>query len=70
MIALYSFSPNASPVPFYLFAALSQFFFSGFNTAIYTIIPDCVEYGEWVTGVRNDGFQGSVSQSVSETSLP
>ena len=51
------FSPNASPVPFYLFAALSQFFFSGFNTAIYTIIPDCVEYGEWVTGVRNDGFQ-------------
>ena len=42
MIALYFFSPNASPVPFYLFAALSQFFFSGFNTAIYTIIPDCV----------------------------
>lgn len=57
MIALYSFSPNASPVPFYLFAALSQFFFSGFNTAIYTIIPDCVEYGEWKTGIRNDGFQ-------------
>ncbi len=57
MIALYFFSPNASPVPFYLFAALSQFFFSGFNTAIYAIIPDCVEYGEWITGVRNDGFQ-------------
>ena len=57
MIALYFFSPNASPVPFYVFAALSQFFFSGFNTAIYAIIPDCVEYGEWVTGVRNDGFQ-------------
>lgn len=57
MIALYFFSPNASPVPFYLFAALSQFFFSGFNTAIYTIIPDCVEYDEWVTGVRNNGFQ-------------
>ena len=61
MIALYFFSPNASPVPFYLFAALSQFFFSGFNTAIYTIIPDCVEYGEWVTGVRNDGFQYALS---------
>lgn len=29
----------------------------GIQTAIYTIIPDCVEYGEWVTGVRNDGFQ-------------
>ena len=21
------------------------------------IVPDCVEYGEWKTGVRNDGFQ-------------
>lgn len=57
MIMLYFFSPNTSPVPFYLFAALSQFFFSGFNTAIYAVIPDCVEYGEWKTGVRNDGFQ-------------
>lgn len=57
MFALYFFSPTTSPVPFYLFAALSQFFFSGFNTAIYAIIPDCVEYGEWRTGIRNDGFQ-------------
>ena len=44
-------------IPFYTFAALSQFFFCGFNTAIYAIVPDCVEYGEWKTGVRNDGFQ-------------
>ena len=57
MMALYPFSPNSSPIPFYLFAALSQFFFSGFNTAIYAIVPDCVEYGEWRTGIRNDGFQ-------------
>lgn len=57
MIALYFFSPVSTPIPFYLFAALSQFFFSGFNTAIYAIIPDCVEYGEWRTGIRNDGFQ-------------
>ena len=57
MAALYFFSPNTSPVPFYVLAALSQFFFSGFNTAIYAIIPDCVEYGEWRTGIRNDGFQ-------------
>lgn len=57
IIALFFFSPVTSPIPFYLFAALSQFFFSGFNTAIYTIIPDCVEYGEWRTGIRNDGFQ-------------
>ncbi|MBR1543131.1 MAG: MFS transporter [Bacteroidaceae bacterium] len=57
MMMLYFFSPNGSAVPFYIFAALSQFFFSGFNTAIYAIIPDCVEYGEWKTGIRNDGFQ-------------
>ena len=57
MILLYFFSPTTSPLLFYAFAALAQFFFSGFNTAIYAIIPDCVEYGEWKTGVRNDGFQ-------------
>lgn len=57
IIALFFFSPVTSPIPFYLFAALSQFFFSGFNTAIYAIIPDYVEYGEWRTGIRNDGFQ-------------
>lgn len=57
IIALFFFSPVTSPIPFYLFAALSQFFFSSFNTAIYAIIPDCVEYGEWRTGIRNDGFQ-------------
>lgn len=57
IIALFFFSPVTSPIPFYLFAALSQFFFSGFNTAIYAIIPDCVEYGKWRTGIRNDGFQ-------------
>lgn len=57
VVALYFFSPVFSPVPFYILSALSQLFFCGFNTAIYAIIPDCVEYGEWKTGVRNDGFQ-------------
>ena len=57
MFAMYFFTASASPVAFYLCAALAQFFFSGFNTAIYAVIPDCVEYGEWKTGLRNDGFQ-------------
>lgn len=35
MIALYFFSATATPIPFYLCAALSKFFFCGFNTAIY-----------------------------------
>lgn len=57
MIALYFFNAASTPVPFFIFASLSQLFFCGFNTAIYAIVPDCVEYGEWKTGVRNDGFQ-------------
>ena len=40
LIALYFFSAVSSPIPFYTFAALSQFFFCGFNTAIYAIVPD------------------------------
>ena len=57
MSLLYFFSPNTSPIAFYGCSALAWFFFSGFNTAIYAVIPDCVEYGEWKTGIRNDGFQ-------------
>lgn len=57
MFMMYFFSAGSTPVPFYVFSCLAQFFFSGFNTAIYEIIPDCVEYGEWKTGLRNDGFQ-------------
>lgn len=57
MFCMYFFTVGSSPVPFYLFSCLAQFFFSGFNTAIYAIVPDCVEYGEWKTGLRNDGFQ-------------
>lgn len=57
MMALYFFNIKESAVMFYVVASLTQFFFSGFNTAIYAIIPDCAEYGQWKTGLRNDGFQ-------------
>lgn len=57
MMGLGLFTAKDSPILFYGVSALTQFFFSGFNTAIYAIIPDCVEYGEWKTGLRNDGFQ-------------
>ncbi len=57
MICMALFTVRETPVPFYIFSCLAQFFFSGFNTAIYAIVPDCVEYGEWKTGLRNDGFQ-------------
>ncbi|MDO5392242.1 MAG: MFS transporter [Eubacteriales bacterium] len=57
MLTLYLFNVKETPILFYAVSAITQFFFSGFNTAIYAIIPDCVEYGEWKTGLRNDGFQ-------------
>lgn len=57
MLILALFNVKENPAAFYIISGLTQFFFSGFNTAIYAIIPDCVEYGEWKTGLRNDGFQ-------------
>ena len=42
MLSMFFFNVKEAPVIFY---------------AIYAIIPDCVEYGEWKTGLRNDGFQ-------------
>ena len=57
MLSMFFFNAKESPAVFYALSGLTQFFFSGFNTAIYAIIPDCVEYGEWKTGLRNDGFQ-------------
>lgn len=57
MLVLFFFNIKESPIMFYALSGITQFFFSGFNTAIYAIIPDCVEYGEWKTGLRNDGFQ-------------
>ena len=57
MLTMFFFNAKESPAIFYALSGLTQFFFSGFNTAIYAIIPDCVEYGEWRTGIRNDGFQ-------------
>jgi probable glucitol transport protein GutA len=57
MLCLFFFNVKESPIAFYALSGVTQFFFSGFNTAIYAIIPDCVEYGEWKTELRNDGFQ-------------
>lgn len=57
MLLLFFLNAREMPIAFYAISGLTQFFFSGFNTAIYAIIPDCVEYGEWKTGLRNDGFQ-------------
>ena len=38
MFCMYFFTVRENPIPFYLFSCLAQFFFSGFNTAIYAIV--------------------------------
>lgn len=57
LAAIYFVDINEELVFFYALAGISNFFLCGFNTAIYAVIPDCVEYGEYHTGIRNDGFQ-------------
>lgn len=61
IIAFYGVSMKDNPVAFCILAGVSWFFLCGHNSGIYAMIPDCVEYGEWKTGVRNDGFQYSLS---------
>ena len=62
MFSMFFFNAKESPAIFYALSGLTQFLFSGFNTAIYAIIPDCVEYGEWKTGLRNDGISSRLTR--------
>ncbi len=56
MLSMFFFNAKESSAIFYALSGLTQFFFSGFNTAIYAIYSRLCEYGEWKTGLRNDGF--------------
>ena len=56
MLAMYFFNVKISGCLLRL-AGITQFFSPDLTRSIYAIIPDCVEYGEWKTGLRNDGFQ-------------
>lgn len=54
--AFYFVDVNEDPWLFYSIAVLSNFFLCGFNTAVYAVIPDTAEYGQWKSNIRNDGF--------------
>lgn len=53
---------NLHALPFLLSCPV---LFSGFNTAIYAIIPDCVEYGEWKTGCFAIRFFACAANEIS-----
>ena len=48
---------TSSPAIFYACTLVSSLFSGLFTTSVYAVVPDTAEYGEWKTGVRNDGFQ-------------
>ncbi len=56
LCAFYFVDVNEEPWLFYSIAVLSNFFLCGFNTAVYAVIPDTAEYGQWKSNIRNDGF--------------
>jgi sugar (glycoside-pentoside-hexuronide) transporter len=56
LFILHFFRASENPVVFYFVAAIVSFFSGTFTVSVYAIVPDCAEYGEWKTGLRNDGF--------------
>jgi sugar (glycoside-pentoside-hexuronide) transporter len=50
-------NPNTNWTLFLVIAFIYAITFGFGASAIYGVIPDSVEYGEWKTGERNDGFQ-------------
>lgn len=56
MLSMFFFNVKEAPVIFYALSGITQFFFSVQYRNLCNH-SDCVEYGEWKTGLRNDGFQ-------------
>jgi sugar (glycoside-pentoside-hexuronide) transporter len=52
----YWITPNVSIWGFYVLAAITGFFTGAISSLIYGCVPDTVEYGEWLSQVRVDGF--------------
>ena len=61
IVSFYWISMENHPILFCVLAGVSWFFLCGHNSGIYAMIPDCMEYGELKTGIRNDGFCYSLS---------
>ena len=57
MFCMYFFTVGQSPVPFYLFSCLAQFFSQDLTQQFMRLYQIVWNMGEWKTGLRNDGFQ-------------
>ena len=52
-------TPTITPVPFWLLNVVGNYFCGIAYSQNYGIVPDSVEYGEWKTGIRAEGFISS-----------
>jgi probable glucitol transport protein GutA len=58
----------ASDIPLYITMALRGVGLVGYNVLVYMFTPDCIEYGQYRTGVRQEGITFSIQTSVTKLS--
>ena len=57
-----------SDIPLYATMALRGVGLVGYNVLVYMFTPDCIEYGQYRTGVRQEGITFSIQTSVTKLS--
>lgn len=55
-------------IPLYITMALRGVGLVGYNVLVYMFTPDCIEYGQYRTGVRQEGITFSIQTSVTKLS--
>ncbi len=62
------FTGYESDIPLYITMALRGVGLVGYNVLVYMFTPDCVEYGQYKTGVRQEGITFSIQTCVTKLS--
>ncbi len=69
MLGMFFFSPDKSMFLFLLFTAIISIFTTGFASVSYGMIPDCIEYGQYINHVRADGVIYSMNSFVNKVGI-
>ncbi len=62
------FTGYENDIPLYVTMALRGVGLVGYNVLVYMFTPDCVEYGQYKTGVRQEGITFSIQTCVTKLS--
>lgn len=62
-------TPTMMPFAFWTCTAVGNYFCGIAYAQNYGIVPDCVEYGEWQTGIRAEGFISSFVSFFSKVGM-